>query len=162
MVFFTDLSLMEFQVRYLAIFLLFSVIVSFRWFWMGSLPKNIHLMQEFLKEWSILGPTLSLLYINGLCDDVIFNIGIYAGIKITDFQTPGKMSDTIKYLLNIHWTSFQRVWVLEFKCPEFVNLLKCIMTTFGVHQYSFREINTCCVITFQSEKSYSGQKASKQ
>ena len=28
------LSLMEFQVRYLALYLLFSVISSFRWFWM--------------------------------------------------------------------------------------------------------------------------------
>ena len=54
--FFTNLSLMEFQVRYLALFLLFSVIDGFKWFWMESLDKNImlscsqyHLMLEFLK-----------------------------------------------------------------------------------------------------------------
>ena len=41
LVFFTNLSLMEFQVRYLALFLLFSVIDGFEWFWMGSLQKNI-------------------------------------------------------------------------------------------------------------------------
>ena len=41
---FTNLSLMEFQVRYLAIFLLFSVIDGFDWFWMESLHKNIQLM----------------------------------------------------------------------------------------------------------------------
>ena len=35
------LSLMEFQVRYMALFLLFSVIDSFKWFWMASLHKNI-------------------------------------------------------------------------------------------------------------------------
>ena len=35
LVFFTNLSPMEFQGRYLALFLLFSVIE--RWFWMGSL-----------------------------------------------------------------------------------------------------------------------------
>ena len=35
------LSLMEFQVRYLALFLLFSVIGGFVWFWMRSLHKNI-------------------------------------------------------------------------------------------------------------------------
>ena len=46
---FTNLSLMEFQVRYLAIFLLFSVIDGFEWFWMDSLHKNIQLMLEFLK-----------------------------------------------------------------------------------------------------------------
>ena len=43
------LSLMEFQVRYLAIFLLFSVIDDFEWFWMESFHKNIQLMREFLK-----------------------------------------------------------------------------------------------------------------
>ena len=48
LVFFTNLSLMEFQVRYLALFLLFSVIDSFEWFWMESLHKNIQLMQESL------------------------------------------------------------------------------------------------------------------
>ena len=49
LVFFTNLRLMEFQVRYLALFLLFSVIDSFKWFWMGSRHKNIELMLEFLK-----------------------------------------------------------------------------------------------------------------
>ena len=49
LVFFTNLSLMEFQVRYLALFLLFSVTDGFKWFWMGSLHKNIQLMLEFHK-----------------------------------------------------------------------------------------------------------------
>ena len=49
LVFFTNLSLMEFQVRYLPLFLLFSVIDDFEWFWMESLHKNIQLMLEFLK-----------------------------------------------------------------------------------------------------------------
>ena len=49
LVFFTNLSLMEFQVRYLVLFLLFSVIDDFEWFWMESLHKNIQLMREFLK-----------------------------------------------------------------------------------------------------------------
>ena len=49
LVFFTNLSLMEFQVRYLALFLLFSVIDGFEWFWMESLHKNIQLTLEFLK-----------------------------------------------------------------------------------------------------------------
>ena len=48
-VFFTNLSPKEFQVRYLALFLLFSVIDNFEWFWMESLHKNIQLMLEFLK-----------------------------------------------------------------------------------------------------------------
>ena len=74
LVFFTNLSLMEFQVRYLALFPLFSVIDGFRWFWMGSLYKNIQLMPQGCS----LAPTLFLLYINNLPDDVIGNIAIYA------------------------------------------------------------------------------------
>ena len=39
---------MEFQVRYLAFFHLFSEIDNFGWRYMGSLHKNIQLMREFL------------------------------------------------------------------------------------------------------------------
>ena len=53
LVYFTNLSLMEFQVRYLALFLLFSVIDDFEWFWMENLHKNIQLMLEFLKAPSL-------------------------------------------------------------------------------------------------------------
>ena len=49
LVFFTNLSLMEYQFRYLALFPLFSVIDGFGLFWMGSFHKNIQLMLEFLK-----------------------------------------------------------------------------------------------------------------
>ena len=49
LVFFTNLCLMEFQVRYLALFLLLSVIDGFEWFWMESLYSNIQLMLEVLK-----------------------------------------------------------------------------------------------------------------
>ena len=50
LVFFTSLSLVEFQIRYLALFFLFSVIDGYKWFWMGSLRKNIQLMLEFPKD----------------------------------------------------------------------------------------------------------------
>ena len=49
LVFFTNFSLMEFQARCLAVFLLFSVIDRFEWFCMESLHSNIQLMLEFLK-----------------------------------------------------------------------------------------------------------------
>ena len=55
LVYFTNLSLLEFQVRYLALFLPFSVIDGFEWFWIENLHKNIPLMLEFLK-----GPLLAL------------------------------------------------------------------------------------------------------
>ena len=70
---------MEFQIRYLVLFLLFSLIDSFLWLWMESLLKNIQLMLEFLEvSFLVLGPTHFLLYINDLPDDVICDIAIYA------------------------------------------------------------------------------------
>ena len=39
LVFFTNLTLMEFQVRYLALFTLFTVIDSFGWSWIASLIR---------------------------------------------------------------------------------------------------------------------------
>ena len=50
LVFFAKLSLMEFLVRYLALFLLFSVIDDSGWFLMRNLHKNMQLMLEFLKS----------------------------------------------------------------------------------------------------------------
>ena len=49
LVFATNLSLMEFQVRCLASFHLFSVVDGFEWFWIGSRDKNIQLILEFFK-----------------------------------------------------------------------------------------------------------------
>ena len=49
LVFFTNVSLMVFRVRYLTLFCFLSVIEGPEWFWMGSLHKNIPLMMEFLK-----------------------------------------------------------------------------------------------------------------
>ena len=66
---------MEFQVRYLALFLLFSVIDNFEWFWMEGLDKNIQLMWEFLKAPFLV---LHFSYINDLPYDVIYTIAIYA------------------------------------------------------------------------------------
>ena len=53
-------SLMEFQVRYSALFHLFSVIDDFEWFWMGILHKNIELMRSSsrLQSWSYTFPTI--------------------------------------------------------------------------------------------------------
>ena len=61
---------MEFQVRYLVLFLLFSVIDSFELFWVEILHKNIQLMLEFLKA-----------LFNDVLDNVICNI-VVKGSKI--------------------------------------------------------------------------------
>ena len=78
LVFFTNLSLMEFRVRYMPVVLLFSIIDGFGCFGMVRLHKNIQIMLQFLKA-----PFLVLhflLYINDLPDYVICNIAIYAGV----------------------------------------------------------------------------------
>ena len=49
LVYFTNLNLMKFHVRYLVLFLLFSVIDGFKWFWKESLHNNIQLMLVFLE-----------------------------------------------------------------------------------------------------------------
>ena len=53
LVFFTNVSLMEFQLRYFALFLFFSVIDGFELFWMAGLHKDIQLMLQFLKALSM-------------------------------------------------------------------------------------------------------------
>ena len=47
--FLTDLSVLEFQVRYLAFFHFFAVIDSCAWFQIRSVHKSIKLMLGFLK-----------------------------------------------------------------------------------------------------------------
>ena len=54
---------------------------------MGSLFKNIQLMLELFKA-PFLDPTLFILYINDLVDDVISDIAIYA-----DNTTPYSICD---------------------------------------------------------------------
>ena len=67
------------------------------------------------------------------------------GIEITDFQTRDKMFE----LSNIYRTFLKsigrHVWVHDFKLPQLVYLLKCMIATFDVQKYSFCEISTQCI-----------------
>ena len=77
LVFSTNLSLMEFQVGYLALFLFFFRFRRRRVVQDGKSSQE-YLVNAGAVQASILGPTLFLLYINDLPDDVICNIAIYA------------------------------------------------------------------------------------
>ena len=78
LVFFTNLNLMEFQVRFLALFFLFSVINGFGWFWMDMMSSQGYPVDAVVSQGSIIDPTLFLVYINDLPDDVVCNIAVYA------------------------------------------------------------------------------------
>ena len=69
---------MEFQVRYLALSIHFSVIDRWRLVVLDGKSSQRYSINARVPQGSILGPTLFLLYINDLHDDVVSNIAIYA------------------------------------------------------------------------------------
>ena len=110
LVFFINLNLRDFQVKFLALFLLFTVIDSFEWFWMESLLKNFQLMLEFLKA-PLLGPTLFLLYINDLNDNVICDIVIYANDSTLSVIRHLICGNNLNWPLNLNLNKILWTWV---------------------------------------------------
>ena len=98
LIFFTNLSLMKFQVKYLALFLLFSAIDGYEWFWMESLRKNIQLMLEFLKA-----PVLVLHF---SCYTLMTFLTVLSVILLSMLMILLSMLNLIRHLIcgnNLNW-----------------------------------------------------------
>ena len=110
LVFFTNLNFMKFQVIYLVLFLLFSVIDGFEWFSMESLHKNIQLMLEVLMA-PFLDPTLFLPCINDLPDDVICDIAILLMIVLSILSVIRHLicGNNLNWLLNLNLI-YETLW----------------------------------------------------
>ena len=121
LVFFINLNLRDFQVKFLALFLLFTVIDGFEWFWMESLLKNFQLMLEFLKA-PFLGPTPFLLYINDLNDNVICDTVIYANDTTLSVIRHLICGNNLNWSLNLNlnkilWT-WGKKWLVDFSAGK--------------------------------------------
>ena len=94
-----NLSLMEFQVRYLMSFLL----LGNKWLQviLGGKSSQEYPVNAWVSEGSIVGPSLFLLYINDLPGDVICDIAIYAyimSIAKTASKKIGALIHSMKFL----------------------------------------------------------------
>ena len=114
---------MEFQVRYLALFLLFS----YR-------QLRVVLDEKSLQEYqinagapqgSILGPTLFLLYITDLPEDVICNIAVYADDttlcskcdQVSDLWQQPKLASELE-TLNYETLDWSKMWLVDFSAGK--------------------------------------------
>ena len=83
------------QVRYLPLFLLFSVIDVFKWFSIGSLRKNIQLKLEFLK-----GPFLVLHFFYSILITflMVLSVILLSILMILLYSNCDQVSDLLQHL----------------------------------------------------------------
>ena len=110
---------MEFQVRYLALFILLSGIDGFEWSWMESLIKN-YPVNAGVPQGFILGPTLFLLYNSDLPDDVICDIAIYskfdqASDMWQQLELASELESDIRERDPVDWG---KKWVVDFNAGK--------------------------------------------
>ena len=116
LVFFTNVSLMEFQVRYLALFFLFSVIDGFEWFWMGSFLKNIQLMLQFLKApFSVLHFTCYTLMTFLVMLSVILLYMVMVQLSILSVISHRIYGNNLNWLLNLNLI-YKTLWTEARSC----------------------------------------------
>ena len=150
LVLFTNLDLMEFQVRYLAFFLFFVSIRHLRMVLLGSLHKNAGVPQG-----SILGHTFFLLHINGLPDDSIYNIAIYADDTTLYFRCD-QASDLWQQLKIVSelesdlWDTVDwgKKWLVDFNAGKKLVSFDWSNKQLRLKLFSLNLIDSCFIVTF--------------
>ena len=94
--------MMEFQVRYLAMFCLFSVIDGFQWFWMGNLCKNNRLMLKLSKA--------SFLVLHVSCYTVMTFLMILSVILLSMLVI---LNSTLNVIRHLTWQQLDLAFELE-------------------------------------------------
>ena len=117
---------MEFQVRYLTLLLLFSVMDDFEWFWMGSIHKNIQLMLEFIKG--------SFLVLHFFCHILMTFLMMLSAILLSMLMIVLSILSVMRHFIcsnNLNWLLnlnliYQALWTLSlsgFKSRISIHLL---------------------------------------
>ena len=117
LVFFTNVSLMEFQVNYVALFLLFSTRDSYGWFWIGSLHKNSQLI---LAPFLVLHFSHYTLITLLMMSSIIFLSMLMILLSIVSVIRHLISGDNYNWLLNLNliYEDWGRKWLVDFNAGK--------------------------------------------
>ena len=109
---------LEFQVRCLTLFLLFSVIDSFESLWMGSLHKNILIMLEFLKALFFVQhfPYSTLMIFLIMLSRILLSVPmiLFSNLSVIRHRI---CDNNENWLLNLDW-DWDRRWFINFNAGK--------------------------------------------